>query len=169
MIMFMKAITLININKMNMNIPVPTRLKESKIYNFTSLLEGTTRLFNLVPPFNMDYDALNFDITYATYILNNEAAFCDLMQIMSNVYNNDDVIILIGNEDGFVSESLQKFIQARYGVISYNIEEYDDIPTIDKTEFDINGVYNIDRDMERYSMILLRDNPDLIQNIQTWS
>lgn len=167
MLMFMKATTFLDINRMDM--PFPKRLAESRVYNFTSLLEGVTRLFNLVPPFNMDYDALNFDITYANYILNNDVVFCDLMRIMTDIYNDYNVIILVGNEDEFVSESLQKFIQSRYGVISYNIEEYNDIPVLDKTEFDINGVFNIDNDMERYSVLLLRNNPDMIQDIQKWS
>lgn len=166
MLMFMNANTFINIRNINSVTPLPTRIIESRVFNFTSLLEGVPRLFNLVPPFNMAYDAKDFDIMYYNYIMNNDNVFCELMSIMSNLYEDNNVIILIGNEDEFVSESLQKLIQERYGIIAYRIEDIDDIPTVDKTEFDINGVFNIDQDMDRYSILLLRNNPDIVNQIQ---
>lgn len=137
-------------------IPNPENLV---ILNFNSFMEGYERL-NLLPPFGLEYGDKNFDIMYANYIIQNDIPFMELMKVIMPLYYGKDVFILStkGNVYEFVAESLQKFIQQRYSLISYTVNEPSDWEFVEDTMFNIHGVYNLDIDKERFSYIYASNN-----------
>lgn len=137
-------------------IPNPENLV---ILNFNSFMEGYERL-NLLPPFGLEYGDKNFDIMYANYIIQNDTPFMELMKVIMPLYYGKDVFILStkGNVYEFVTESLQKFIQQRYSLISYTVNEPSDWEFVEDTMFNIHGVYNLDIDKERFSYIYASNN-----------
>ena len=127
------------------------------IYNLSSPIEGFNRLDLFIQPSKLfSYDSKDFDIKYYNFIMN--VKFMELMKVMMDLYYGKDVIILISDniDNNIVSESLQKVIQQRYGLLSYVLYEPDDFASIsiDKSEFSIQGLYNLDQDKERYTQIL---------------
>lgn len=129
------------------------------VLNLNSFIEGYERL-NLLPPFGLEYGDKNFDIMYANYIIQNDAPFMELMKIIMPLYYGRDVFILStsGSIYDFISESLQKFIQQRYSLISYTVNELSDWEYVEDTMFNIHGVYNLDIDKERFSYIYASNN-----------
>lgn len=129
------------------------------ILNLNSFIEGFERL-NILPPFGLEYGDKNFDIMYANYIIQNDVPFIELMKIIMTVYSGKNVIILSskGNIYEFVAESLQKFIQQRYSLVSYIVNDLDDWQYVEDTMFDINGVYNLDIDKERFTYLYTQMN-----------
>lgn len=129
------------------------------ILNLNSFMEGFERL-NILPPFGLEYGDKNFDIMYANYILQNDIPFMELMKIIMTIYSGNNVIILSskGNIYEFVAESLQKFIQQRYSLVSYIVNDLDDWQYVEDTMFDINGVYNLDLDKERFTYLYAQMN-----------
>ena len=135
--------------------------KQLSIFNLSSTLEEGERLFKLIPPFSADdyKDEKEFDINYANYVLSNDAAFIDLMKIIYLQYenNNDKLIYVLVNFDeirDIITESLIKLIQQRYGINACIVKEYEDFDTLEDSEFDINGLYNLDQDKERYVLLI---------------
>lgn len=135
-----------------------------RIFNLLSIAEVGTKLYNLIPPFTYtDYsdDNIRFDIDYYNYIISNNLAFVDLMQIMYNEYDrgiDNYSVVLIDNDDirDSLRDSLIKLIQQRYGINSFIINELDDwnyIESSQATNFDINGIYQFDQDKERYTIL----------------
>lgn len=132
------------------------------VLNLTSLKEGYDRL-NLIPPFDNSIfmDNKLFDMEYAKYLLNNEYAFCELMNVIYSLYNERPVYIMVSVDMyscDYIAESLQKFISARYGIISNNVSELDDIDYIQDSRFSFDGLHNLDDDKKRYIEILIREN-----------
>jgi len=127
--------------------------------NLNSLLEGIPRLNLTVDKENIPrYDSKDFDMMYYTYIMNNKLAFMELMKVIIPIYEGKNVIIFVNSniENNTISESLQKLIQQRYGLISYNISDPDDFNSIiDKSGFSIQGLYNLDIDKDRYSNVMV--------------
>lgn len=128
--------------------------KTSVVFNLSSLREGYKRV-DLFPPFLKEYSDKEFDMNYANYILNTEKIFFEFMKkiIMPLYYDNKSVYILIskGNVFDELTESLQKFIQQRYGLISNNINDAEDYEYLEDADFSILGLYNLDIDKEKYS------------------
>lgn len=130
------------------------------ILNLNSFKEGFERL-NLLPPFGLEYGDKNFDLAYADYIINNDGPFIELMKIIMAIYSGKDVVILTNSNNDiydFVSESLQKFIQQRYSLISYNVYDIEDWQYVEDTMFNIRGVYVLDMDKERFSYLYMKMN-----------
>lgn len=136
-----------------------------KIYNFSSLKEVGIPLY-VIPPNNLcainEYD---FDCKYAQYIMMNDQIFYNMMCMLMDLYNGQDVFMLIADEydsffDNNVSswniilvESFLKFIQQRYGINATLIESEEDLNTMEFTEFSDFGIMNFDEDKERWSYI----------------
>lgn len=77
------------------------------------------------------------------------------------IYSGKDVVILTNSNNDiydFVSESLQKFIQQRYSLISYNVYDIEDWQYVEDTMFNIRGVYVLDMDKERFSYLYMKMN-----------
>lgn len=124
------------------------------ILNLNSFLEGYERL-NLLPPFGLEYGDKDFDMKYAEYILTNDNVFMELMKVIMSLYTGKDVYILSAKNNiyEFIAESLQKFIQQRYGYLANILNDMDDWEYVEESSFNIYGVYNLDIDKERFSYI----------------
>lgn len=129
--------------------------KPNLVYNFSSTSNMGVRL-NIIPPYTMDvFDERMFDVSYANYLLNDNNAFINYMQMIYNNYLGYNIFIIVGI-DSFggrerITESLMKFIQQRYDIIPRYVQSLADIP--DYYEEDIihlNGLFNLDMDKERY-------------------
>lgn len=134
------------------------------IFNLFSIVEKGDKLHGLIPPFPASFydseDEKQFDIAYASYILGDDKAFLDLMKIVYPEYekSSENVLsyILIDEDEirTTILESLIKLIQERYGLSCNIIHEPEDWETVESSEFDITGLYNIDQDKERYSLLI---------------
>ena len=132
--------------------------KNMDVVNLTSFKEGY-EMVNLVPPQNLGFnDERIFDQNYANYILNNDEIFLGLMRIMMPVFNGLDICILISSNPGFefIHDSLQKFIQARYGYVSNVISSKEDWSCVVDSEFSLTGISNLDIDKARLFDIYIR-------------
>lgn len=137
---------------------VQTNFDKDRIFNFSSLKEGFSKL-NLIQACNQipySIESKEFDIEFAKLLLEDNY-FIDLMKIIIPIYYGKNIFLLIDNNSNYsiVAESLQKFIQERYGLLSYIIYDAQDFldiynRAIDETEFSINGLYNLDIDKNRY-------------------
>ena len=134
--------------------------KVKSVFNLSSPIEGGVRLHSLTPPISLWQmrEEKNFDIGYADYILNNDAAFVDLMRVICQIYNGNHVFILVNTDDinTFITESLMKFIQQRYGYNGNIMNCLNDIFWASESDFSVNGLYNLDNDRQRY---LKLENP----------
>lgn len=139
------------------------------VYNLSSYVEGVERI-NILPNFQMDYSNKQFDMAYAEYLMKENHIFMELMKIVMNMYFGLDVVILITRDQGglfdCITESLEKFLQQRYGIVSNNIGEIDDWNYIQDTDFSLQGLYNLDIDKERYSRLYVSGlSQDTLYNI----
>ena len=133
-------------------------LKNTIIFNLSSYMEGYSRL-NILPTFICKPGTEQvFDNMYANYILGNDNIFYEFMRVMSAVYNGNDIYLLVSDSFDYVTESLQKFILARYGIVCNNIRCFEDWENVESSSFNITGVYNIDQDMERYIRLYIQYN-----------
>ena len=148
------------------NSKVLNLVQDFKIYNFSSLMEIGIPM-NLLPPNNLgainEYD---FDCKYMQYIMMNDYTFGSMMSMMMDIYNNNDVFILIADEnDSFFNpdvaswntiliESFLKFIQQRYGMNATLIESEEDINCMEFAEFSDYGIMNFDEDKERFTYMI---------------
>ena len=132
------------------------------IYNLTSLREGYQRFQFLIPPNTIGYlTNREFDIAYYQYIMNNDIVFGEFFQIISALYNGNNVYIIISENDWSENlvESLMKVIQQRYGYNAGKINCYDDYLFMMNnkyySEFDYRfGLGNLDSDKERYAILV---------------
>lgn len=133
------------------------------IYNLNSYIEGYQPL-GLIPPFIAFENEREFDIYYSQHIFSNDAIFYEFMKIIMSLYYGNNVFIIIGEDETseLVSESLQKLIQARYGVSAYFINEYEDYKYVEDGYMHVNGVYNLDIDKERYVNIEVQRDPSVL-------
>lgn len=131
------------------------------VYNLTSYIEGFERI-DILPPFDIPYIDRNFDICYFNYIFNNDNIFTEFMKIIMALYYGFDVYILVSKDEGqmydSISESIQKIIQQRYGILSNEINDIEDWDYLEESEFTIQGLYNLDCDKQRYSLLTFDPN-----------
>lgn len=137
------------------------------ILNFNSYLEGYDKVNLLVPSYNDVINPMenkNFDIQYSNFILTDNYAFMEFMKIIMPLYMGASVFVLISKDDIFeyLSESLQKLIQTRYGLIPAVINEPDDLEYVEDTSFNIFGVANLDIDKERYTLLYVNQHPEIV-------
>ena len=94
----------------------------------------------------------------------NDFTFMELMKIIIPIYEGKDVYIVVSRSPYFdmITESLTKFIQVRYSIISQYVYDFDDLDFIDMdlSFTNIQGLYNLDVDKERFSRLIA---PTLIQ------
>lgn len=140
------------------------------VYNLTSFREGLNRL-NLLPPLDKRLfvdDGREFDILYAQWIFNNDAQFYDFFQIVYNLYLGKDVYLVMDESDWSenIVESILKLIQQRYGyngTLITDMETYVYAQNNVMSSFDPTyGIYNLDQDKDRFSILLARINPKIL-------
>lgn len=131
------------------------------ILNLSSMNEKFPGVALMPPPNTILSDNDSFDKVYFEYIMCNDNVFLEFMKIIMPLYYGYDVYIEVtqgGNFD-YITESLIKIIQQRYGYNSYIVNEPEDIlmigtEIIPEGEFSIQGLSMLDIDKERYSYIM---------------
>lgn len=146
-------------------------VKDLTVFNLSSLVEGYERI-NILPLNNVDYATeRDFDIAYSEYILNNDMMFSEFFgKIIFNIYNGLNVCILTSEDTEFeyITESITKLIQQRYGYDTQYIYEEEDVKTIsNKSDFSISGLVNLDIDKERFTTMVITKNLDSVPEAQT--
>ena len=139
-----------------------SQMRNFRFMNFTSEAQGFDLLRINIPVMQFSYGK-EFDQSFANSIMSNESQFIEFMKIVYNLYIGKDVYVLISydyNCDS-IAESLSKLIQQRYGYNSQYIQEFDDIDFFDDSEFSINGLYNFDKDKDRFLSLLKKYNIDI--------
>jgi hypothetical protein len=101
-------------------------------------------------------ESVAFDMAYANYILTNNEAFQDFMEILMGMYYSDggDVFVLTDlNSTPVVSmvESIIKLIQQRYGYNCYIANCPEDITDIPESDMSDIGTQVFLQDKERYA------------------
>lgn len=125
-----------------------------KIFNFTSFKMGYKKL-NIFPRREcLQYvnQGKLFDQMYAVQLLEDEQMFLDLMQVIVQAYDGVEIVILVtfGNGWDFIVESLEKFLQQRYGFISSTITCAEDYETIEDFPTNPMYLYNLENDIARF-------------------
>lgn len=131
------------------------------IFNFSSFIEGYSNLNNLNPlnyySFDrVDVDSADFDVWYYKFIFKNQPSYIEFLSVMYYVYMGYDVFILIDFNNiysNMIIESLIRIIKTRYGLacnITENLaDDYDSL--IDKNQVFIEGIRQLDSDIENYT------------------
>lgn len=132
------------------------------IFNLSSYIEGFERV-DILPSFQVINSGKDFDYLYAQMITTDNYKFTEFMKIIMSLYMGKDVYVIIQKENELqeiVTESLQKYIQQRYGIISNIIYDVSDWEYVVECDFSITGLYNLDIDKNRYNYITV--DPDYI-------
>lgn len=138
-------------------------IDNSMIFNLTSMKLGDyPNLKLLIPPNEVgQFTGKDFDIAYMQYIMGNDFVFKEFFDIVYCLYIGKDVYVLVSDNDWSENlvESLFKLIQQRYGYNGFKVNCIDDYYfNFNKkyiSEFDHTyGIYNLDLDKERYTMIV---------------
>lgn len=148
----------ININDMRLleYVKDKARAENAPVFNFYSMLDFGYRLEGLKPlpnimqnlsyanSFRDDNYTVQFDKAYAYQLLYNEPSFIDLMRVLSMVENTETVIVVTNHSHPVVEaivDSLIKFIQERYSLQSFLINDIDDIDPFATSTFITEGGY----------------------------
>ena len=136
---------------------------KTKILNFCSLNEQYPRLhllppmdFRMMPVSNPEMAEYEFDIRYASWLLQDENAFIDLMQIVFSLYQGYDVFLLVSDDINLeaYTQSLLKFIQQRYGYNGFYITCIEDLFNAEDQVISGIGAVNLHDDKERLAYML---------------
>lgn len=131
------------------------QIPNTKVYNFSSLKEGFVRL-NLLPPHTLGSNSeYEFDVNYMNYILGNDLIFMNFMVIILEIYNGNNVYLLVSNDEWsqLLIDSLMKLIQQRYGINGVQVETMEDFYYAKDDSFADYGIINLDQDKERYTYL----------------
>lgn len=100
-----------------------------------------------------DADTKIFDMAYAKQININQKTNIAFMTLMSVLPQADTTIVLSDFLNPYITpivDSLTKYIQERYGIISYFIKHPEDIDDLAFSEFSNEGFLNYQSDMENF-------------------
>lgn len=142
-------------------------------YNFYSIIQHGVMLNNLIPTPEVmtllrqssygDGDTILFDKEYANQLIYNDASFIDLMNLLSNIEYQDEVILMSNYSNRVIMpilDSLLKFIYERYGIDSFLINTIDDIDDLSVSEFASPLQYNmLTSDIQRYYKLIKQKIP----------
>jgi len=142
-------------------------------FNFYSLLQYGIMLNNLIPvPEVMsllkqssygDSDTYLFDKEYANQLVIHTPSFIDLMNMLSNIEHQDEIILISNYSNRMIMpilDSLLKLIQERYGIDSYLTNTLDDIDQFSVSEFASPIQYNVFvSDIQRYYKLIKQQIP----------
>lgn len=140
------------------------------IYNFYSVnmmgerlhLQPSTTLMRILNSTNYgEENTIEFDKAYAYQLMTDNDCFMQLMELLYKTTISDTVIILCDYDNYVVApiiDSLTKFIQERYGLISYFISSIEDIDDLSFSEFSNIGFLNYQSDIERYQAMNINED-----------
>ena len=139
--------------------------RDPVILNLSSLYSGyinITHLITKISPINNtgllmpDFvNSVEFDIQYASAVLNNPELFGSLINIMLRAYEGYLVCVLVQRDHyrDAVMESLIKLIQQRYGYNCWIIEDADDIDVLSEQMLLPNGFITLNEDIKQYNQM----------------
>jgi hypothetical protein len=139
--------------------------RETVILNLSSLYSGyinVTHLIAKIAPINNTglsmpefVNSVEFDMQYASSVLNNPELFGSLINIMLRAYEGYLVCVLVERDPyrDAVMESLIKLIQQRYGYNCWIIEECEDIDIMSEQMLPPNGLLTLDADIRQYNQM----------------
>lgn len=140
------------------------------IYNLSSLYSGyidLTDLCSKISPINNTgmsmpefVQSIDFDIQYASALMNDPNMFCKLLMILSATYEGSIAIILVQRDPyrDAIMESIIKFIQQRYGHNSWIVEDPEDIFCIKENSFTPYGFMNLQQDIKKFDNLYSRND-----------
>lgn len=138
------------------NILGKLEIKNLRVYNMGSIHQTGMNISNLIPAYNT-IDNKEFDLYYANSLLHDKTLFITYMQIIYDLYMGFNVFVLVNGTKGdyseYAVESLIKFIQQRYGIISNVLESEEDFDTLVEHDFSLTGLYNLDIDKEKFNIL----------------
>ena len=139
--------------------------RDPAILNLSSLYSGyinITHLIAKISPINNTglsmpefVNSVEFDMQYASAVLNNPELFGSLINIMLRAYEGYLVCILVQRDPyrDAVMESLIKLIQQRYSYNCWIIEDPDDIEIMSEQMLLPNGLLTLDADIKQYNQL----------------
>lgn len=145
------------------------RIRQVVKYNLSSYYSNIPTLNMLIPsPDYISEDLMQgdcsiptFDIEYHNFIIQNNDAFIQFMNIMITAFSSPDVLVqVLINVSPFrdvITESLVKLIQQRYGYNVYIIYELNDFIYTEESDMSIPGLFAMDQDIMRWQLM----NPSL--------
>mgnify|MGYP003390747879 FL=1 len=108
-----------------------------------------------------------FDVAYGEYLINNNEAFAQLMNIMIPAFTSPETLvqILINTSEyrDAITESLVKLIQQRYGYNIYIINDIEDFLYAEESDFSVPGLFAIDQDLARWRCMFPPQGVDLYE------
>ena len=132
------------------------------VFNLSSLYSGFTDLTDLctqIAPINNTgmiipefVQSIDFDIQYASAVINDPNLFCKLLMILSATYEGSIAIVMVQRDPyrDAIMESIIKFTQQRYGIISWIVEDPEDLFCIHETPFTPNGLITLIEDLKKF-------------------
>lgn len=139
--------------------------REPVILNLSSLYSGYINISHLIAkispinntelPMPEFVNSVEFDMQYASAVLNTPELFGSLINIMLRAYEGYLVCILVQRDPyrDAVMESLIKLIQQRYGYNCWIVEECYDIDVISEQMLLPNGLLTLDADIKQYNQM----------------
>lgn len=139
--------------------------RDPVILNLSSLYSGYINISNLITkiaPINNTgllipefVNSVEFDMQYASAVLNDPDLFGSLINIMLRAYEGYLVCILVQRDNyrDAVMESLIKLIQQRYGYNCWIIEDPEDIEIMSEQMLLPNGLITLDADINQYKQM----------------
>lgn len=137
----------------------------SGFIDLTDLCTGLSKINNTGMRMPEFVQSVQFDINYASALTNDPNMFCKLSMIVSTVYEGIIPIILV-QRDAYrdaIMESIIKFIQQKYGLISWIVEDPDDVLCIKEHPITPYGLLNLNNDIKRFDAIYSERNGTSIE------
>ncbi len=132
------------------------------VFNLSSLYSGFIDLTDLctqIAPINNTgmiipefVQSIDFDIQYASAVINDPNLFCKLLMILSATYEGSIAIVMVQRDPyrDAIMESIIKFTQQRYGIISWIVEDPEDLLCVHETPFTPNGLMILIEDLKKF-------------------
>lgn len=136
--------------------------RPTMVFNLSSLYSGFIDLTDLctqIAPINNTgmiipefVQSIDFDIQYASAVINDPNLFCKLLMILSATYEGSIAIVMVQRDPyrDAIMESIIKFTQQRYGIISWIVEDPEDLFCVHETPFTPNGLMILIEDLKKF-------------------
>jgi hypothetical protein len=135
----------------------PVILNLSSFYsgyiNITHLIAKISPINNTGLPMPEFVNSVEFDMQYASAVLNDPELFGSLINIMLRAYEGYLVCVLVQRDHyrDAIMESLIKLIQQRYGYNCWIIEDEEDIEIMSEQMLTANGFLTLNSDIKQYN------------------
>ena len=145
-------------------IVLKSNMKNCPIFRYNTIIVLGTSLNNLTPLPNVmkllqnsnfgDDNTRDFDIAYANQLCSYQPSFIDIMQIMGSLQFSEETFLLcdIKHPNSInIIDSLMKFLQERYSINLFMIQDLIDIDNTKTTDFQSEeGYQQFISDLDKY-------------------